>query len=84
MDEVAENVAAVPMGLQSDLRQDLAGALERLPPDERAALHMNLHLALSHEEIASATGWPLGTVKTHLARAKETLRPLLSAWNPHS
>jgi RNA polymerase sigma-70 factor (ECF subfamily) len=81
-DEVAENAAAAATGLQSDLRQDLACALEQLPADERTALHLNLHLALSHEEIASATGWPLGTVKTHISRGKARLRALLSAWNP--
>ena len=28
------------------------------------------------------TGWPLGTVKTHLSRGKARLRERLSAWNP--
>jgi len=78
----AESVAAAPTGSLSDLRQDLAGALERLPADEQTALHLSLHLSLSHEEIASTTGWPLGTVKTHISRGKERLRGMLSAWNP--
>jgi len=27
-------------------------------------------------------GWPIGTVKTHLARSKEKFRQLLATWNP--
>lgn len=65
-----------------DLKHDIARALESLTPDEQAALHLHFERGLSHREIADALAWPLGTVKTHLARAKEKLRPLLSAWNP--
>jgi RNA polymerase sigma factor (sigma-70 family) len=66
----------------AELRQDLSSALDRLPADERAALVLSLQFSLTHEEIASTTGWPLGTVKTHLTRGKERLRGLLTAWNP--
>lgn len=66
----------------SDLKQDLADALQRLAPDERTALHLTYQQGLSHSEIAGVLGWPLGTVKTHLTRSKEKLRPLLASWNP--
>ena len=55
----------------SDLKGDLA-----------LALHLCYHEGLSHTEISTLLGWPLGTVKTHLARSREKLRPLLAAWNP--
>jgi DNA-directed RNA polymerase specialized sigma24 family protein len=45
-------------------------------------LHLCYQQGLSHDEAASALVWPIGTVKTHLARGKEKLRTLLSAWNP--
>lgn len=64
-------------------RQDVEAALLRLPEEERAALHLCYRQGLSHPEIAAALGWPVGTVKTHIARGKERLRPLLSAWNPN-
>lgn len=67
-----------------ELQEDLAAAIARLDPDEQTALHLFYQQDLSHPEIAAITGWPLGTVKTHLARAKENLRPLLSDWNPSS
>ncbi len=66
----------------SDLKHDLGQALDRLAPDERTAIHLCYQQGLSHSEIADVLQWPLGTVKTHLARSKEKLRPLLAAWNP--
>ena len=65
----------------SDLQHDLAQALEKLSADEQTALHLCFQQGLSHREIADVLGWPLGTVKTHLARSKEKLRPLLASWN---
>jgi RNA polymerase sigma-70 factor (ECF subfamily) len=65
----------------SDLRHDLDAALRQLSPDEQLALHLGFQQGLSHAEIANVTAWPLGTTKTHLARGKDKLRQLLSAWN---
>lgn len=68
----------------SDLHHDLTLALRQLAPDERTALHLCYQQGLSHAEIATVLGWPLGTVKTHLARSKDKLRPLLASWNPQT
>lgn len=68
----------------SDLRQDLAEAMKHLTTDEQLAVHLFYQQSLSHREISTLLGWPLGTVKTHLARGKEKLRPLLSPWNPQT
>ncbi|MDO8540925.1 MAG: sigma-70 family RNA polymerase sigma factor [Opitutaceae bacterium] len=68
----------------SDLQQDLSRALQRLAPDEQTAVHLCYQQGLSHREIADVLGWPLGTVKTHLARSKEKLRSLLASWNPQT
>ncbi len=65
----------------SDMRADVAQALEALSADERTLLHMNYQLGLAHSDIASVLGWPLGTVKTQIARSKDKLRTLLSPWN---
>jgi RNA polymerase sigma factor (sigma-70 family) len=69
---------------RSDLRQDLASALQALSAAERTAIHLFYQQGLTHSEIAAVLEWPLGTVKTHLARAKDTLRQRLSAWNPQT
>jgi RNA polymerase sigma-70 factor (ECF subfamily) len=66
----------------SDLQQDLAAALLQLSGDEQLALRLSFQFDLTHEEIAGTLRWPLGTVKTHLARGKAKLRELMSAWNP--
>jgi RNA polymerase sigma-70 factor (ECF subfamily) len=64
------------------LSHDLAHALRELSPDEQTAVHLCFQQGLSHREAASVLDWPLGTVKTHLARGKDKLRHLLAAWNP--
>jgi RNA polymerase sigma-70 factor (ECF subfamily) len=66
----------------SDLRHDLSHALRSLATEEQTALHLCYQQGLSHSEIAEVLHWPLGTVKTHLNRGKEKLRPLLAPWNP--
>lgn len=70
--------------LASDLRQDLAQAMQHLAPDEQTALHLTYQHGLTHTEITAVVGWPLGTVKTHLARGKDKLRTLLAPWNPQT
>jgi RNA polymerase sigma factor (sigma-70 family) len=66
----------------SDLRHDLGRALQTLATEEQTALHLSYQQGLSHSEIADVLDWPLGTVKTHLSRGKDKLRPLLASWNP--
>jgi RNA polymerase sigma-70 factor (ECF subfamily) len=68
----------------SDLRQDLAVALRELSTAEQLAIHLGFQQGLSHGEISTLLDWPLGTVKTHLARAKDKLRQHLAAWNPQT
>ena len=76
---------AVPATARSsDLKHDLALALRDLSADEQLVVHLGYQQGLSHGEIAALLDWPLGTVKTHLARGKEKLRHPLAAWNPQT
>jgi RNA polymerase sigma-70 factor (ECF subfamily) len=68
----------------SDLQNDLSSAMKTLDPDEQLALHLFYHQGLTHPEISTVAGWPLGTVKTHIARGREKLRNLLAPWNPQA
>jgi RNA polymerase sigma factor (sigma-70 family) len=61
----------------SHLRLDLAEAMKKLTPAERAAIVLCCQNGLSHDEAARALDCPLGTVKTNVLRGKEKLRHLL-------
>jgi RNA polymerase sigma-70 factor (ECF subfamily) len=66
---------------QADLaaaRLDLSRALLRLKAPERICVVLAYAEGLSHSEIAEATGWPLGTVKSNVTRGAERLRAWLS------
>lgn len=56
---------------------DLNRALEKLKPAQRLCVVLSYGEGLSHGEIADATGWPLGTVKSHVARGGARLREWL-------
>ncbi len=62
------------------LRLDVARALARLPEPQRVALVHCFVLDLSHGEAAEVLGWPLGTLKSHVARGKARLAEHLAAW----
>lgn len=63
----------------TELRAVLRDALAELPDDERIALVLAYSEELSQSEIATRTGWPLGTVKTRTRRALLRLRMALAA-----
>lgn len=67
-----------------DLRMDLDRALATLNEAQRHALLLCHGADLSHSEAAQVLGWPLGTLKTQVLRAKAKLRTQLSAWEPTS
>lgn len=60
-----------------DLRRDLAGAITALPERYRAVVTLYYLQDVSYPEIAEILDLPLGTVKTHLHRAKKLLREQL-------
>jgi RNA polymerase sigma-70 factor, ECF subfamily len=74
------------LGVSSDFapglnwRMDLDRALERLSDAQRHAVLLTYGADLSHSEAAQVLGWPLGTLKTQVLRAKERLRAHLSDW----
>ena len=47
---------------------EAAEALRTLRPEQQQVLQLSIVQGLSHQEIADATGMPLGTVKTHARR----------------
>jgi RNA polymerase sigma-70 factor (ECF subfamily) len=69
-------------GLPTAERMDLERAIATLPDGERAAIAACYYADLTHEEASEALGIPLGTVKTHILRAKARLRARLGKEEP--
>ena len=67
---------------QAALKVDLERAMSVLSDAERAAIVQCYHNDLSHEEAAEVLGCPVGTVKTHVLRAKQKMKARLGAWAP--
>ena len=65
-------------------RVDLDAALATLQPEVRLCVVLAYSEGLSHPEIASFTGLPLGTVKTHISRGAARLREVLSDYGERS
>ena len=64
--------------ISSDEAQRLRAAIEALPEKYRTVITLYHLQGRQYDEIATVLGLPMGTVKTHLFRAKEQLRRLLS------
>ena len=65
-----------PIG-RADDRIVIAGALARLPLEQRSAVVMRDLLGLSYEEIAETTDSAVGTVKSRIARGRAALAGIL-------
>ncbi|MEI8570657.1 sigma-70 family RNA polymerase sigma factor [Methylomonas sp. LW13] len=71
----------MPPDLLSAMQQGhrLQTALAALDPLPRQLLSLAFFRGLSHDEIAVCSGLPLGTVKSHIRRALQTMQQFLTA-----
>jgi len=67
---------------RADDRIAIAGALRRLPLEQRTAVVMRDLLGLSYEEIAEATASVAGTVKSRISRGRAALAGVLGEPGP--
>ena len=78
-EELLENTVVLPSNLEGRLAQEqsfrrVESALAALPREQRAAVELAYFEGMTHSEIARRTGDPLGTVKTRLRSAMESLK----------
>jgi len=57
--------------------EEAAKAMRTLKPEQQQVLRLSIVQGMSHQEISTATGLPLGTVKTHVRRGLLHVREVL-------
>jgi len=68
--------------MQNEALHEITTAIARLPDQQAVAVAMRLVQGASYEHIAAALGCSETTVRTHVARGRETLARWLSHLNP--
>ncbi|MFL5628525.1 MAG: RNA polymerase sigma factor [Ktedonobacteraceae bacterium] len=83
LDEVLEIESQIGSHEQLDLqaqisqREEIHQALAKLNSDQRRVIALRYGADLTEPDIAHILGWPIGTVKSRLKRARDRLRMLL-------
>ncbi len=79
MVELGENDPILISEPQSALEADLLAEkmMQRLSADERVVMTLFMAAEMSHSQIVEVTDIPLGTVKSHIQRAKVKLQQLV-------
>ena len=69
------------MAERAQMQRAVAAGLRELTPHDRAILTLHYQEGRSYEEIAAILDLPMGTVKTHLYRARERLKHIIREWS---
>lgn len=83
LEDILDDAAPAPPDLL-EAREQMAflhAELGRMPEKYRLVLSLRYLQHLSYEEIATALGVPLGTIKTHIHRARRLLADRVRQWD---
>lgn len=75
--QAGRTLALADMQEEVAQREEVRHALMRLNSEQRCVIALRYGADLTETEIAHVLGWPIGTVKSRLNRARERLRVLL-------
>lgn len=83
LEDILDDAAPTPPDLLEAQEQMalLHAELERMPEKYRLVLSLRYLQHLSYEEIATALSIPLGTIKTHIHRARRLLADRVREWD---
>jgi RNA polymerase sigma-70 factor (ECF subfamily) len=83
LDIISDPKKSPDMAYETDqMRGAILKAMNDLKPKYRSILHLHYFEDMQYEEISHLTGLPLGTVKSHLYRARDQVKKALeqSGW----
>lgn len=78
--EVVDNAMSQPANQEARIDcLEVSAAMARLPAEQRSVVLLVALEGLPYDEIAEIVGVPIGTVRSRLSRARETLRTMREA-----
>lgn len=69
--------------IEDEDRDQVRAALEMLPADLRSLLALRIYEDMSYEELSTALGLEVGTVRSRLFRARQLVKETLERWRQH-
>jgi len=79
VEELSDTLADTASGPEGQMAvADIRAAMQRLPDEQRAAIALTALEGLAYDEAAEVLNLPIGTLRSRLARGRETLRRLYS------
>jgi RNA polymerase sigma-70 factor (ECF subfamily) len=80
-DALKENASPERLALTEEIKKVIFDTMEQLPEELKVAIQLREIDGMSYEEISTAMGCPIGTVRSRIFRAREAidnnLQPLL-------
>lgn len=77
--EIADDsMAPEVMSLHREMQDEIQAVIEQLPSEQKEAIILREFQGLSYEEIAEISGVAVGTIKSRISRARQSMKKELS------